>query len=183
MMLKMIKQVLTSLPVIILLLVVVGCGNDDTFRITLNKNFIAKHGAENFDQFRNYEAVLRSWDQDRDAVMLMVDTRQDTATCKYAYQVVVDHSKGAVKQAGRDKVFIKGNCVIDTVLCAQMAIKASSCDVTFLKVDAAGNVFVKTIYKESRPDLVHFADAKFITAEYQQKWRSLGNNWYERIVL
>jgi hypothetical protein len=143
-------------------------------RQSYNRDFVAKFGDEEFDDFINYAVYFRGRDYDGGRIVF-ISSPNGAEGCKAPFIVTLNAKTAKVQSTSRH--LLKDTCQIDESKMVRLVLKFTEYKVAFLKVDSNKNVYVNVTQAE-RPTLVRFSDFKYVTADYK-KWKHIQGNWYE----
>ncbi|MES2381767.1 MAG: hypothetical protein V4538_12040 [Bacteroidota bacterium] len=140
---------------------------------TPNEDFIRKYGTDNYDVFKNKSFSVRGFDEGNPIVFIR-DYAATQQPCGLVSMTISSQTKEllAVKEVPQ-----KDSCVLsfDKAAYYNLAIAFLKYDINYLSVDSDLNVFIKTLFVETPPDLVQFASPKNIA---DTKFVQIKDNWY-----
>ena len=140
-----------------------------------NFGFVEKNGEESFDDFLGLGVHLRSVDEDGDLVVFVSSYRSE---CDAPFVVFLYKETGEMKRTGRN--LLEDSCVIDERKLINLARKFFNYKVFLLGMDTLGNLRVNVRGGEGA-NLIRFSSLKNKTARYNDHWRQLKGNWFQKI--
>ena len=165
------------------LLLLGRCKTDYSKSYIKNEKFLSDYGNVHFEIFKNYSVFVREWNRGQGPTIMIVNHKIDSSVCSLPFTLILDQDGESVKEIKGNWMDTFGSCNIDTILMKKLALELSSMKASYIMVDSNDNVFVQTIYGESRPNLVKFSDSKHIPVEYKNNWIARPNGWFERLKI
>jgi hypothetical protein len=141
-----------------------------------NKDFVNKYFNESFENFKNKGVVVRGYDNERNP-MLFISIDLEKASENGPYIVTIDSKESTIKKTSCH--LMKDSINIDRNALDQLAMEFLKYHVQLLRVDKAGNVYVSLSTNEW-PTLIRFSNEKYITETYENDWKKIKSNWFER---
>jgi len=131
------------------------------------KKFVGVYNNEKFDEFTNFELLVRDFDRNGDPIVGVI---QLTSSVRQVYFVTIQRKSGKVKKTNFDRLLNKS--IVDTLKMNYLASRFLKYDVNQLRVDSTGDISVKLI-NGSRELLVKYGDESRVGKQCEKvrgKW-------------
>lgn len=164
-----------------LILLSVFCFNSCVFQNRdVAQDFIKKYGDSDFNEFKNYDVFVRSYEEHGKNACIMIMDKRDTGVCGLPYTLIIEKQSFRILETRKNDR--EGHqCKLDTVVAKKLAVELLKMNINGIGVDSNNNVFVNIKFSdEIGAELIRFSDEKFIADVHKKNYKTVGNNWYIR---